>query len=63
MAHTAKTHSGAKKRFGLTAKGKVFSKKQGNNHLLTNKGKTRQKFPYAKEIKGVFAKRIKGLMA
>jgi large subunit ribosomal protein L35 len=37
MANKLKSHSGAKKRFKITGSGKVVSKKEGNNHLLTNK--------------------------
>ncbi|MDR1784590.1 MAG: 50S ribosomal protein L35 [Endomicrobium sp.] len=33
--HKMKTHSGAKKRFNVTSKGKVNYKKPGQRHLLT----------------------------
>jgi large subunit ribosomal protein L35 len=35
-----KTHSGAKKRFGLTKTGKVKYKHANKNHLLNGHGKT-----------------------
>jgi large subunit ribosomal protein L35 len=39
-----KTHSGAKKRFRVTAKGKVKYKKSGQRHLLTgDSGKQNRK--------------------
>ena len=62
MATKLKSHSGAKKRFKITGSGKVISKKEGNNHLQTNKGKTNKKFSYGKEIVGVPAKMIKSLI-
>lgn len=36
-----KSHSGAKKRFFITKKGKVKHKKQGLRHLLTGMSSTR----------------------
>ncbi|MDR2416289.1 MAG: 50S ribosomal protein L35 [Candidatus Peribacteria bacterium] len=62
MANKLKSHSGAKKRFKITGSGKVVSKKQGNNHLLTNKGKTNKKFSYGKELLGAPAKMVKSLL-
>ena len=46
MATKHKSHSGAKKRFKKTAKGKLMFKKSCNSHLLTNKGKNHKAFPY-----------------
>jgi large subunit ribosomal protein L35 len=62
MANKLKSHSGTKKRFKITGAGKVVSKKEGNNHLLTNKGKTNKKFSYGKEIAGASAKMVKSLL-
>jgi ribosomal protein L35 len=62
MANKLKTHSGTKKRFKVTKSGKIFSKKQGNNHLLTNKGKTNKKFPYGKELRGAAKKAVQSLL-
>ena len=38
-----KTHSGAKKRVKINAKGKMFLKKASRNHLLINKAKRQKK--------------------
>jgi large subunit ribosomal protein L35 len=38
-----KTHSGAKKRFRVTRKGKVMSKKGNKNHLLEKKSASRKR--------------------
>ena len=62
MANKLKTHSGAKKRFKVTKSGKVLSKKQGNNHLLTNKGKTNKKFSYGKGLTGAAKKAVTSLL-
>jgi hypothetical protein len=40
----------------------VFSSKQCNNHLLTNKWKTNKKFGYWKEVVGATAKMLKNLL-
>ncbi|MEG2457254.1 MAG: 50S ribosomal protein L35, partial [Clostridia bacterium] len=37
-----KTHSGAKKRFRLTASGKLKRAKQNKNHILTKKSQKRK---------------------
>ena len=37
-----KSHSGAKKRFRLTASGKVKRAQQGKNHILTKKSSKRK---------------------
>ncbi len=63
MAKSAKTHSGAKKRFNVTKNGKVMVGKSCNNHLLTNKGKNNKKSPYGKVITGKNAKTLKNLVA
>jgi large subunit ribosomal protein L35 len=62
MANKLKTHSGAAKRFKITKSKKVFSTKQCNNHLLTNKWKTNKKFGYGKEVVGATAKMLKNLL-
>ena len=56
------SHSGLRKRVKITKSGKVMTKKEGNNHLQTNKGKTNKKFSYGKEIVGAPAKMIKSLI-
>ncbi len=38
-----RTHSGAKKRFRLTASGKVKRKRQAKRHLLVNKSSKRKR--------------------
>ena len=38
-----KSHSGAKKRFRVTAKGKVMHQTQGRRHLLINEGANRRR--------------------
>jgi len=38
-----KTHSGAKKRFALTANGHVKRAQQGKNHILTKKTSKRKR--------------------
>jgi large subunit ribosomal protein L35 len=62
MANKLKTHSGAAKRFKITKSKKVFSTKQCNNHLLTNKWKTNKKFGYGKEVVWATAKMLKNLL-
>lgn len=43
MAKKLKTHSGAKKRFKLTKKGKIKRKRSGLRHLLTTGKKASRK--------------------
>ena len=62
MANKFKTHSGAAKRFKITKSKKVFSSKQWNNHLLTNKGKNNKKFKGGKEVVWATAKMLKNLL-
>ncbi len=38
-----KTHSGVKKRFSVTASGKVKYARPGKGHFLTNKSKSRKR--------------------
>ena len=62
MAQKLKSHSGTKKRFKITKSGKVFSSKEGNNHLQTNKGKSNKKFPYGKQLPEAASRAVKSLL-
>ncbi len=62
MVNKTKSHSWALKRFKITKKKKVFSKKSCNNHLLTNKWKTNKKSPYGKELPKAASKMVKNLL-
>ena len=62
MAKQLKSHKGAAKRFKITPSGKVMTKKEGNNHLQTNKGKSNKKSPYGREVIGASAKMVKSLL-
>ena len=58
-----KTHSGAKKRFSLTATGKVKYAKSNRGHFLTNKSKSRKrKLRKGSYIAGKNAQNIKTLL-
>jgi large subunit ribosomal protein L35 len=58
-----KTHSGAKKRFKLTAKGKVRGRHAFSSHILEKKSpKRKRKFSRPVELEGSDAKRIKRLL-
>lgn len=60
----AKTHSGAKKRFKVTASGKIRFDKAAHRHLMVNKSK-RQKRSFRKGVsEGHLGEihRIKGLL-
>ena len=58
-----KTHSGAKKRFRLTAKGKVRGRHAFSSHLLEKKSpKRRRGFRKAREISPQDAPRVKKLL-
>ncbi len=58
-----KTHKGAKKRFKVSAKGKVLHAKAGRRHLLTGKPSKRMRRLRKKgQIKGEQAKTIKQLV-
>ena len=53
-----KTHSGAKKRFKLTAKGKVRGRHSFTSHILEKKSpKRKRSFRKARELEGSDAKR------
>jgi len=43
MAQKAKTHRGAKKRFKLSATGKVLRHKSMKRHILTKKSRSRKR--------------------
>ncbi len=43
MARKGKTHSGAKKRFKVTATGKIMRRKANRNHLLQKKSSKRKR--------------------
>ncbi len=62
MATKNKSHAWLKKRIKITWTGKIMVKKEGNNHLLTNKGKNNKKSPYGNQITWFQAKRIKDLV-
>jgi large subunit ribosomal protein L35 len=58
-----KTHSGAKKRFKLTAKGKVHARHAFSSHILEKKSpKRKRSFRQPRELEGSDAKRVKKLL-
>jgi large subunit ribosomal protein L35 len=58
-----KTHSGAKKRFKLTAKGKVRGRHAFSSHILEKKSPKRKRgFRKPVELKPPDAKRVKKLL-
>jgi large subunit ribosomal protein L35 len=58
-----KTHSGSKKRFRLTAKGKVRARHAMKSHILGKKNaKRRRRLDEAKYLKPQDAKRAKELL-
>lgn len=58
-----KSHSGAKKRFKITARGKVMHKKAGARHLLQGMSASRSRqFRREAEVRGADAKVIKRLL-
>ena len=62
MATKLKSHSWALKRFKITKKNKVLSKKSCNNHLLTNKWDSNKRSPYWKQLSKVDSKMVKNLI-
>jgi large subunit ribosomal protein L35 len=58
----SKSHSGAAKRFKVTNSGKVTFKKAGNNHLLTNKGKSNKADWGGRELDATYSKKMKSLL-
>ena len=58
-----KTHSGAKKRFKLTAKGKVRGRHAYSSHILEKKSpKRKRSFRKPRDLDGSDAKRVKKLL-
>jgi large subunit ribosomal protein L35 len=58
-----KTHSGSKKRFRVTAKGKVMHQTQGRRHLLIGMSSTRRRrFRKDNVLTDVQAKMIRTLL-
>jgi large subunit ribosomal protein L35 len=58
-----KTHSGAKKRFKLTASGKVRGRKAFSSHILEKKSpKRKRRLGQPAEISKVDSKRVKTLL-
>ncbi|MFW6172873.1 MAG: 50S ribosomal protein L35 [Elusimicrobiota bacterium] len=63
MAKKNKTHSGAKKRFKITSKGKVKRSHSDHSHLLSKKSSKRKRNLHkATLIKGKYKKRVKRLL-
>lgn len=58
-----KTHSGAKKRFRVTAKGRVMHQMQGRRHLLIGMSSTRRRrFRKDNKLNAVQSKMIRTLL-
>jgi large subunit ribosomal protein L35 len=58
-----KTHSGAKKRFKLTAKGKVRGRHANSSHILEKKSPKRKRgFRKAREISKADTKSVRQLL-
>jgi large subunit ribosomal protein L35 len=58
-----KTHSGAKKRFKLTAKGKVRGRHAFSSHILEKKSpKRKRSFSQPRELNTSDSKRVKKLL-
>ena len=62
MAQKLKTHKGMQKRVKKTAKWKYLFDRSCNNHLLTNKGKSRKKDKYGKVLVSANTTRINRLL-
>ncbi len=59
-----KTHSGAKKRFRKTSKGKLRGRRAYSSHILEKKSpKRKRRFQKPKEIAGADKKRVRGMLA
>ncbi len=64
MAQKKKTHKGAKKRFKLTATGKVMRNQSGKRHILTKKSQGRKRhLRHEVEQGGALGKTVKLLIA
>jgi large subunit ribosomal protein L35 len=58
-----KTHSGAKRRFRITRKGKVMSGQRNRKHLLEGKGAARRRrLAGDRELSSPESKRVKRLL-
>ena len=58
-----KTHKGLKKRFKLSAKGKLLHRSAGTSHLLSHKSsKRKRKLRKASVVHAVEQKRLRDLM-
>ena len=58
-----KTHRGAKKRFKVTAGGKVLRRHSMKSHILTKKTtKRKRRLRQSTEVQGKFADKIKGMI-
>ena len=58
-----KTHSGAKKRFKVTAKGKVLGRHANSSHILEKKSpKRKRSFGKPRELSSHDAPRVKKLL-
>jgi large subunit ribosomal protein L35 len=58
-----KTHSGAKKRFKLTAKGKVRGRHANSSHILEKKSpKRKRSFRKPRELNASDSRRVKKLL-
>jgi len=61
--HKVKTHKGAKKRFKISANGKLLFQKQGKRHILTSKNRKRKRrLKETGVITGTVAKNIAKIM-
>ena len=59
-----KAHSGASKRFRVTANGKIMRRRANRNHLLEHKASTRTRRLYNEvELSSADVKRMRRLMA
>ncbi|MGZ4435732.1 MAG: 50S ribosomal protein L35 [Trebonia sp.] len=59
-----KVHSGASKRFRVTANGKIMRRRANRNHLLEHKSSTRTRRLYNEvELSDADVKRMRRLMA
>jgi large subunit ribosomal protein L35 len=58
-----KTHKGARKRFKVTANGKVLRGHSGHSHILTKKSSKRKRnLRGVTTVKGAFEARIKAML-
>lgn len=63
MANKNKTHSGAKKRFKITAKGKIKRSRAGARHIMSKKSpRRRMRLRSSTMVKGKNQKNLKKLL-